>query len=630
MWGKHAPLSCKSPWHALLLFHARPSALAGLHMALLLLGLASGTGHVPGLAVAVGTVSLALPAMLHLPSAWHRERPWVMPCCREVVLAMLAVYADSVAVYMVAVLNGRRDENLELQDNLRMALAALCRASPGFEAALLTFPELYAEEAIAYAITLALLSSRREGGVPFFASLAKLAQALRWCRLLRVACFTSTVLPSQTPDCFLNRYDETYSTEEHWAQALTHWRAGGGCNDLIFSGHFVVLGLSALLHSSLCNGSFLSTLLWIRMVHAGLRIVYGHFHMSVDLIVSAVVTCLLWRALPLPHGAATRQECARGSALPATPWAAWLSLDRHGQRWCVAVLLTALLSLGLATAGGRYQPLSSYNRQRLELVSPGSQLTPRLFCAVLHIERGAAARQGYASVVAETWGRRCDGLLLWDELRADVAPFAASAAQQEPAPDGLRANRWLRARRMWRHIGKEELAKYDWFVSVDDGGFVVPENVRRVLTVLDETPGAHFLAGGGSWAPWGYILNRAAVQELLLAMDGHIVAGAPPHACPWPSSAVGLVAEYEPLHDCLRRARGVESLAWEAVPRLREVMGCAEGDVPVVNLKVREAGSPCRHAVLAYMVPTPSWVHEIFEVVYGENRSSLRRTRLRT
>jgi len=629
------------------------SELEILHVLLFVTGI-FGDGKVPLMAVIMGCTGLALLMLLcvDVPTCWRHEHRYVGVCCRELTLVTLAFYVDSVAVYMVAVLHERRMENIALQDNVQLFLVSLFQRAPMLEAIFLRVPEFYAEEAIVLGFTLGFVALAMQNGRRFsyLAALSRVAKTVRWCRLLRVLCYTSTVMPSQTLNCFLNRYDETLSFSEHWREALLHWRGGGGCNDLVFSGHGSTLALSALVYSTyqvqVGIGAWLPVLLWCRVVHASLRIVHSHFHMSVDLVLSLIVTCFLWHLIPHPQPDSQEPSLNQSTDGKDEPVDDLESMAKHlpnlprcSRRVSCqegSLVLTAIA--GLSLLAWQADPLSDYNRRRMHSVMVGETASnshslslgtgpdgqrPRIFCAMLHIEQSRAARQAYAEAVTATWGSRCDGLVLWDEQREDVAPLNAEAASEEPIGDSGFKDRWLRTRRMWRYIARDGLQHFDWFVAVDDGGFVVPENLLRAVAAFSSSNGGHssqplyLVNQGPDYAPWGYVLNAAAAKQLLKALD------APSEQCPAPSRARtgDLLEVYGMVYSCLHSAQGVPVHAWEDNSQVRQALGClAHADGSVVNLKVRsEPTQVCRHAVLAYMVPNPRWMWEVFNEIYGKN-----------
>lgn len=304
--------------------------------------------------------------------------------------------------------------------------------------------------------------------------------------------------------------------------------------------------------------------------------------------------------------------------------------------WLAAVAGTAVAGFGLLALNyNPAGPLSEYNRGRLHNISAivpattgqgGAFARPRLFCAMIHIEQSRQVRQAYAAAVKDTWGRHCDGLLLWDERHADIAAFDLEASLQDPPTDSPVQDRWLRYRRMWRHIAQHKIHQFDWFVAVDDGGFVIIENLLRVIATLgpngvggnaiddhsthtQSNKPVYLVETGGSTA-WGNVMNAAALSELMIAFGEHHTN------CPMPSRNMPDFDEYSLLYGCLEKGRGLQPFRWQDSKEVRKILGCKDVDQSVVNLKMYAKNGTCRHAVLAYMVPTPSWMREIYMAIY--------------
>lgn len=599
----------------------------------------------------------------------RRERAYIVGFFREVTLTQLTLYLESAAVYLVAVFHTRRDENLQLQDNLLIVLEALLASCRPFECVFMGLPKFQSKEAMVYTCGIFVFGAIH-GGSQFSAlrCAARFGRALRYCRLLRVLCFSSTVMPSPIPNCFMNRYDETYTLSEHFREAFTHWRTGGGCNDLVFSGHVVIMTLCAHLHQDYCidtgvgANSWLTFLLWGRVIHSCLRIVHGRFHMSVDVIVALAVSSLIWRQTPelWPDGIIFRRKVLKlpdwhptdaSTALrirnellgykrlaPEIP----LPLSHPAARfWILAGLLAAILSASLLILRPNDAGvLSEANMARLERVvvaghqpvpqcpTPESSKNgtagcggnttkrPRLLCAMLQIEKSWWARQSYYRETKATWAQYCDHFIAWDEYRFDVLSLESAVIQLEPLRGTTLSDRWLRARRMWRHIEKKHLADFDWVIAVDDGGFVIPQNLHLAIEAMEQIASRQ-----GNTTPtlyldkaelsWGYLLNAAAAWELLRAMDS------PSESCPKPSKSGSntFSCEYELVFQCLAIDRQVAVFQWDESSEVREALGCEEGDLSVINLKEQSSARSCKNAVLAYMIASPSWIPSIAKKV---------------
>ncbi|CAN0921598.1 Protein PHLOEM UNLOADING MODULATOR [Linum grandiflorum] len=77
-----------------------------------------------------------------------------------------------------------------------------------------------------------------------------------------------------------------------WYNLLT--KAGGGCNDLIYSGHMFVAVLTAMAWTE-AYGGFTSAFIWLLVLHSAQREVRERHHYAVDCVVAIYVGILLWK-----------------------------------------------------------------------------------------------------------------------------------------------------------------------------------------------------------------------------------------------------------------------------------------------------------------------------------------------
>ncbi|XP_024386487.1 protein PHLOEM UNLOADING MODULATOR [Physcomitrium patens] len=79
---------------------------------------------------------------------------------------------------------------------------------------------------------------------------------------------------------------------ENWFNTLK--RAGGGCNDLVFSGHMYVAVLTAMAWQEAYPG-WGSVFIWFLVAHTGQREIRERHHYSVDVVSGIYVGILMWR-----------------------------------------------------------------------------------------------------------------------------------------------------------------------------------------------------------------------------------------------------------------------------------------------------------------------------------------------
>ncbi|CAI9787078.1 unnamed protein product [Fraxinus pennsylvanica] len=71
-------------------------------------------------------------------------------------------------------------------------------------------------------------------------------------------------------------------------------KAGGGCNDLLYSGHMLVAVLTAMAWME-AYGGFSSALIWILVLHSAQREIRERHHYSVDCLVAIYMGIFLWK-----------------------------------------------------------------------------------------------------------------------------------------------------------------------------------------------------------------------------------------------------------------------------------------------------------------------------------------------
>ncbi|OMO54875.1 hypothetical protein CCACVL1_27499 [Corchorus capsularis] len=84
----------------------------------------------------------------------------------------------------------------------------------------------------------------------------------------------------------------TSSEGASWYSLLK--KAGGGCNDLLYSGHMLVAVLTAMAWTE-AYGGFSSALIWVLVMHSAQREIRERHHYTVDCVVAIYVGILLWK-----------------------------------------------------------------------------------------------------------------------------------------------------------------------------------------------------------------------------------------------------------------------------------------------------------------------------------------------
>lgn len=84
---------------------------------------------------------------------------------------------------------------------------------------------------------------------------------------------------------------QTGQGPENWFNTLK--RAGGGCNDLVYSGHMYVAVLTAMAWQEAYPG-WTSIFIWLLVAHSGQREIRERHHYSVDVVSGIYVGILMW------------------------------------------------------------------------------------------------------------------------------------------------------------------------------------------------------------------------------------------------------------------------------------------------------------------------------------------------
>lgn len=129
-----------------------------------------------------------------------------------------------------------------------------------------------------------------------FGVMARFSATIALGRLLRVACFMTTVLPNPRPGCYRRRFPPPPdSAWEALRVGFTTLRGMGGCNDLVFSGHGAFWTLAPLLLGSYYPGRrWVLALVWLALAQSSCRDFLEHMHYSVDMLLAVVVTAAAW------------------------------------------------------------------------------------------------------------------------------------------------------------------------------------------------------------------------------------------------------------------------------------------------------------------------------------------------
>ena len=134
--------------------------------------------------------------------------------------------------------------------------------------------------------------------VPFsgFGMCTRFVACVVYARAIRTVAFMLTVLPNPRPGCYTRRFPPVPDTVAEWLHiGFAKMRSGGGCNDLVLSGHAVIYAAVCCAFSEFAPG-VASKLLWLALVRSSVRGPLTRQHYSVDMFLASAVTALTWRA----------------------------------------------------------------------------------------------------------------------------------------------------------------------------------------------------------------------------------------------------------------------------------------------------------------------------------------------
>jgi len=117
-------------------------------------------------------------------------------------------------------------------------------------------------------------------------------------RFTRTVSFMLTVIPSQIEGCYDLRFPNPPPSDwKEWILVGFLPRTKGGCNDLIISGHAVIMTTITCLATSVANDRIFSVALWSMLLLDYSVVVYEGLHYSVDMWLGMILVVLLWRVL---------------------------------------------------------------------------------------------------------------------------------------------------------------------------------------------------------------------------------------------------------------------------------------------------------------------------------------------
>ncbi|KAL6753412.1 PAP2 superfamily C-terminal-domain-containing protein [Haematococcus lacustris] len=244
--------------------------------------------------VLAGLVMLGLKLLFF--RRWSDEHQHVLRFLACFCAMLLELGVENGMVWLVSASDQRKYELVPpLQDNLELAVVWAGRRLPW----VWSVANAHWAAALHFlAVLLALAFSGLWEQMPFsgFGLMSRVVLTIACSRVLRMACFMTTVLPNPQPGCYARRFGPV--PDSAWGiikAGYTTLRGFGGCNDLIFSGHAAFWVLAPLaVQTYYPKPRWASGLLWTALAQACVRDVVHKQHYSVDMLLAIIVTWAVW------------------------------------------------------------------------------------------------------------------------------------------------------------------------------------------------------------------------------------------------------------------------------------------------------------------------------------------------
>jgi len=161
--------------------------------------------------------------------------------------------------------------------------------------------------------------------VPFsgFGMCTRVVVCITGARAIRTAAFLMTIIPSPRPGpptCFQRRFPPVPDTWLAFFKiGFAKLRSGGGCNDLILSGHGVIYSAVVAAFQEFFPHSWATPLLWLALARSNLRAALTLQHYSVDMFLATTVTVLTFKACEHVYPTQESRLKARPPGSPPDP-----------------------------------------------------------------------------------------------------------------------------------------------------------------------------------------------------------------------------------------------------------------------------------------------------------------------
>lgn len=298
---------------------------------------------------------LAIAAVIRIPfyKHWSSEMRVAIPFVLAILFMLSALLLEAISVRSVTAVLGLdwHKEAAPLPDVGQWVLLALNEKLPQFVVDILRAKIIGLHHFLMLFVMLNFSVLFNSINAPGLGLAARYMFTMGIGRLLRTLAFVSTILPSPRPWCASHRfpvpthphrwaqkyyvpyatdvnaisgvlrYDIAYAAvggepddfQPNWgsmnflanflrptaAERSSSWfhllkKAGGGCNDLLYSGHILVAVLTAMAWTE-AYGGVSSSLIWLLVMHSAQREIRERNHYSVDIVVGIYMGIFLWK-----------------------------------------------------------------------------------------------------------------------------------------------------------------------------------------------------------------------------------------------------------------------------------------------------------------------------------------------
>nr|GMD62978.1 uncharacterized protein LOC109149808 [Ipomoea batatas] len=303
--------------------------------------------------------ALAIAAIIRVPfyNHWSAELRSALPFIFAVLFMLSALLLEAISVRSVTAVLGLdwHNDTPPLPDVGQWLLLALNEKLPGTLVDVLRARIIGLHHFLMLFIMLAFSVLFNSVEAPGLGLGARYMFTMGVGRLLRTIAFVSTILPSARPWCaesrfrvpyhpnrWVQKYYVPYAKDSQAIRQVIGWdtayadpgeyegdfhpnwgvmnflidflrptapegksswyhllkKAGGGCNDLIYSGHMLVAVLTAMAWTE-AYGGYSSALIWILLFHSAQREIRERHHYSVDVVVAIYMGICLWKMVGL-------------------------------------------------------------------------------------------------------------------------------------------------------------------------------------------------------------------------------------------------------------------------------------------------------------------------------------------